>query len=114
MGMTIELKLHKDCQFHLLDPMDVYNYIGECTDRELKLAQYVSIWCEYLNHPLFQNPEFAYADAEYARLGGWLTGFNAAMCIKIDEDSDMIRIKYGRDRIILHRPYADKIDKEEN
>lgn len=108
--MTIELKLHKDCQFHILDANDVYEFIGECTDRELKLAHYISVWCEYLNHPLFQNPEFAYADAEYARLGGWLTGFNVALQIKVDETNEVIKIKYGRDKIILHRPYADKID----
>ena len=108
--MKIELKLHKDCQFHILDSNDVYNYIGECTDRELKLALYVSTWCTYLNHPLFQNPEFAFADADYAQLGGWIQGFNTAMRIQVEEDNNVVKIKYGRDRIILHKPYEDKID----
>ena len=108
--MTIELKLHKDCQFHTLEANDVYEFIGECTDRELKLALYVSTWCTYLNHPLFHNPEYAFADADYAQLGGWLQGFGVAKNIQVDEDEDVIKIKYGRDKIILHRPYADKMD----
>lgn len=108
--MTIELKLHKDCQFHILDANDVYEFIGECTDRELMLAQYVDIWCTYLNHPLFQNPEFAYADAEYARLGGWITGFSVALRIDVQEDDTTVRFRYGKDKIILHKPYAELCD----
>ena len=108
--MTIELKLHKDCQFHTLDANDVYDYIGEHSDKDLELAYYVSMWCEYLNHPLFQNPEYAYADAEYARMGGWLTGYNFAKKITVEEDNLYVKFKFGKHKVILNRPYSDKID----
>ena len=105
--MLIELKLHKDGPFHMLDAMDVYNFIGENTDRELELANYISVWCNYLNHPLFHNPEFAFADADYAQLGGWITGYNFAKKINIEEDYFKVWFKYGRDKVILHKPFEE-------
>lgn len=108
--MLIELKLHKDGPFHMLDAMDVYNFIGECTDRELELANYISVWCTYLNHPLFHNPDFAFADADYAQLGGWITGYNFAKKINVEDDNETVRFKWGRHKIVLHRPYEDKYE----
>lgn len=106
--MLIELKLHQDCQFHMLDVQDAYEHLGETSDREIELAYYISVWVEYLNHPLFHNPDFAFADADYAQLGGWITGYNFAKKINVEEDDTTVRFKYGRDRVILHKPYEDK------
>jgi hypothetical protein len=97
----------------MLDVQDAYMYLSETNDRDIELAYYISVWVEYLNHPLFHNPDFAFADADYAQLGGWITGYNFAKKINVEEDDTTIRFKYGRDRVILHKPYEDRENENE-
>lgn len=52
MKKKILLDVHKENGTNnlLLDSQDVFNFIGETTNKEMQLFHYLDKWCEWLNY----------------------------------------------------------------
>lgn len=107
MKKKIVLELHKQDNACVLESQDVYQYIGEADKQEIELAFYIDKWCQYLNYYIFHSKEMMFGDAEYARLQGWLDGYEHAKNIHVDHYSDRIEINMRGYRITLKKPYED-------
>ncbi len=101
----IVLQLHKEDNWVVLYSQDIYNYIGEDTEQEMELAFYIDKWCEYLNYYAYNNKEMKFGDPFIARLEGWLTGYNQAKKIEVEETKEFVKIKMRGYNILLHRPF---------
>ena len=105
MKRKIILDLHKDDHALILESQDVYKYVGENNEQELELAFYIGKWCEYLNYYIFNNKEMSFGDSDYARLEGWLTGYNHAKKIQVNDFKDRVEINTKGYFIILSKPF---------
>lgn len=105
MAIKITLDLHKDGNALVLNPQDIYNYIGESTPKEIELAYYIDKYCEYLNYYIYNNKEMAFGDPFIARLEGWLAGYEYAKKIEVTKNKDVVEIKMRGYRIILNKPF---------
>lgn len=103
--MKIELELHKDGKFLLLESQDIYNFVDEQTTADLQLACYVDKWCEYLNYPFLHNTDMKFGDTEYSRLEGWITGFGYAKGIDVDDRNGVVSFRYGKHTVTLNKPF---------
>ena len=103
----IVLELQKDTESNActLNHQDIYNYVGECTEQEVEFALYIEKWCEYLNYYILNNKEMAFGDTDYARLEGWLAGYNFAKKIDVTNFKDRVEIKMKGYFVILNRPF---------
>lgn len=99
--MTIHLHLGAD---NMLDSADIYKYVDENSEQNAKFALYIDKLCEYLNHIVTGNSDLRFGDVEYARLGGWLTGFEAAMSYNVVTTPNNITVKTKRHTVILDKP----------
>lgn len=84
MKIKIKLELHKHDHFLLLDCLDCYEYIGESTEKEIELVQYIEKFCELKNYSLLKNPDRVFDDGTEFQLRGWVDGYNFAKHHKID------------------------------
>lgn len=105
MKKKIVLELHKQDDAYVLESQDMFQYIGEMTNQEVELALYINKWCQYLNYYIFHSKDMMFSDAEYARLEGWLDGYECAKDIHVDNFDDRIEIDMKRYHIILKKPY---------
>lgn len=105
MTMKIELKLHQFDQFLLLESADIYDFVGESKNADLELAYYVDMWCQYLNYPFLHSKNLKFADADYAKLEGWITGYNFAKKIDVDDRNGVIAFRFGKHEIVLNKPF---------
>lgn len=105
MTMKIELELHREGNLLLLDSNDIYSYIGETTNADLELAYYVDEWCKYLNYPLLHNDDMKFADATYAKMEGWITGYNFAKKIDAKDENGVVVFRHGKHTITLNKPF---------
>ena len=103
--MKIELELHKDGDLLLLESQDVYKYIGEETEADIMLAQYIDKWCEYLNYPLLHNDDMKFGDTKLSRLEGWITGYNFARKIDVKTENGVVAFRHGKHKITLNKPF---------
>lgn len=105
MKKKIILELHETDNAFVLNIQDVYKYIGETSNDEIELAFYLNKWCEFLNYYVFHNKELAFGDEKYARLDGWIDGYNHAKSIHVDDYADRVEIEMKKYRIILSKPH---------
>ena len=105
MEKKITLELHKDGDWLVLKSQDIYDYIGESTLQEIELAYYIDKWCEYLNYYAYSNKDMKFGDPFIARLEGWLTGYNQAKKIEVEETKTSVKIKMRGYEILLWRPF---------
>jgi hypothetical protein len=105
--MKIELELHRYGNALLLESQDIYNYIGESTDSEIRLAHYIDKWCQYLNYYIsgLHNTEMAFGDTEYEGLRQWIAGYNYAKQIDVSYEKGAVHIKHGKYKITLSKPF---------
>lgn len=107
MKTNVVLELHNDEELHavVLDSNDIYEYVSERTIEEVELALYVDKWCTYLNYHILNNREMAFGDVDYARLEGWITGYNHAKKIDVRHFTDRVEIKMRKYFIVLKKPF---------
>lgn len=93
--LKIKLELHFDNEAKacLLEAQDVYKYIGENTEKEVRLAYYIDMLCKYQNYFVFKNPNMANDDGEEWFLRGWINGYDYANKHLIKENENNIQIK---------------------
>lgn len=103
--ITIELDLHKEGNNLLLNSQDIYKYVGEITEDDIELAYYIDKYCQYLNYYVIHSREVMFGDTEYARLEGWLDGYNCAKKYLVQKRSGGFEIKTELYHIILPTPY---------
>ena len=92
MKKKILLELHKESGTNnlLLDSQDVFKFIGENTNEEMRLFYYLDKWCDWLNYYFTHtttyngNPE----EIEEIQLRSWLDGYNYAKRIDEQEFND--------------------------
>ena len=104
MKKEIIFGLHKQDGVFVLDAQDVFQHITEATKEERELAFYLGKWCELLNYYVFHSKELMFGDAEYARLDGWIDGYNHAKAIQIYDHDDRVEIDMKKYHIILNKP----------
>lgn len=92
--MKIKLELHKEDNILVLEPQDIFKYFDENEDYDL--IYYLDKVIEYLNYPIFHNSEMAFDDGYYAKLGGWIDGFDYAKHLEKIDDGGAIEIKWKR------------------
>lgn len=106
MKKEITLGLHHKEEYALtLESQDVFKYISEETKSEIELAFYIDKWCQYLNYYIFHNEEIMFGDAEYARLEGWIDGYNYAKSIDVNDCRDRVEIIMRGYFITLMKPF---------
>lgn len=102
----IELKLHREENLLLLDSQDVYNFLSENTEKEIRLAYFIDKYCELLNYPYLHNKEMKFDDGERCELAGFVNGYMYAKNIKIEElNNGYIKLKGDGYIIELERPF---------
>lgn len=103
----IRLDLHKKGNALLLDYNDVYNYVGEAKDEDVRLAIYIQKWCEYLNYYLNgeHNDEMPFGDIGYERLSNWIDGYNFSKNYRVDWDVGEVKITADDYIITLKIPF---------
>lgn len=103
----IVLELHKEPENNccVLNEQDVYQYIGESTSQEIELAMYIQKWCEFLNYSVLNSNEMVFGDPEYAKLEGWISGYNFAKHIEVEETDELVTIKMNKYEVILSKPF---------
>ena len=105
MKITLELHKEKGTNNLLLEHQDVYNFIGENTEKELDLAHYLEKWCDWLNYPLMHTSP-VHGDVEEAKLRSWIDGYNYAKHIKEQEFGDRYELDVRGYNIILYKPFV--------
>lgn len=90
----IDLSLHCDENNSLtLDFQDVLEELSENDEEDVEFAHYAEKYCQYLNYFTCHNRELAVLDADYARLDGWINGYNMAKRAIISEVKGKILVK---------------------
>ena len=89
MKKKILLELHKESGTNnlLLDSQDVFEFIGESTNEEMRLFYYIDKWCEWLNY-YFTHTVTCNGNIEEIQLRSWLDGYNYAKQIDEQEFND--------------------------
>ena len=89
MKKKILLELHKESGTTnlLLDSQDVFEFIGESTNEEMRLFYYIDKWCEWLNY-YFTHTVTCNGNIEEIQLRSWLDGYNYAKQIDEQEFND--------------------------
>lgn len=103
----ISLHVHKEVGTSnlTLDDQDVYNHIGEYESDDLKVAEYVSKWCEMLNYP-FMNQSPAHGDPKLSQLRGWIDGFNFANDVTELELPDKYILDMKKYHLEIEKPFS--------
>lgn len=102
--MTIHLHLRKINDALLLDSQDIYEFIDESSEKNVKFTLYLSKLCDYLNHSVTGNPDMRFGDIDYAYLGGWLSGYETAMGYEIVNTSETRIVKTKEYSVTLDKP----------
>ena len=102
--MTIHLHLRKIDDALLLDSQDIYEFIDESSEKNVKFTLYLSKLCDYLNHSVTGNSDMRFGDTDYAYLGGWLSGYETAMGYEIINTSETCTVKTKEYFVILDKP----------
>ena len=89
MKKKILLDLHKESGTNnlLLDSQDVFNFIGESTNEEMRLFYYLDNWCEWLNY-YFTHSATCNGNIKEIQLRSWIDGYNYAKQIDEQEFND--------------------------
>lgn len=103
--MKITLELHKEGDLLLLNSQDIYKYIGEETEAEIRLAYYIDKWCQSLNYPFINNDEMMFGDPFRTKIDGWIDGYNYAKGIIVEHKGGVVIIHYGKHTITLNKPF---------
>lgn len=107
MRKEIKLDLHKEGNYLILNPEDVYQYVGEIKKKDIEFAYYIDKWCRYLNYYVGgeHNREMLFGDIEHTRLEAWLDGYNFAKKYEVDYEKSKIIIHTKEYLIVLIRPF---------
>ena len=107
MKKRIHLELHREDNALLLEHQDIYDYVGETTEAEMELAHFVERYCAYLNWYVsgLHNTEMKFADSEYERLKGWLSGYCYGKKYETENYPNRVEIKTPKYLIVLDRPF---------
>lgn len=103
--MKIELELHKEDDLLLLNSQDIYKYIDESTEEDIRLAYYIDKWCQCLNYPFINNDEMMFGDPFRSGIEGWIAGYNYAKKISVEHKNGVVIIHHKKHTITLNKPF---------
>lgn len=103
--IELNVKLEKGTNNLLLDSQDAFDVLGEKTEEEMRLFQYIDKWCQWLNYYFTHSPT-CNGNIEETSLRAWIGGFNFAEGIEEEEFDNRYVLTMKGYTIILYKPFS--------
>ena len=103
--ITLNVRREEGTNNLLLNSQDVFDFIGETTNREMELFIYIDKWCEWLNY-YFTHTSTCNGNPEELQLRSWLKGYNYAKKIDEQEFHDRYVLSMRGYLITIYKPFS--------